>query len=164
MASSAVVHPQRMGGAPRDPSVHRRAARARDANARRQVRILAPDDGRAPLWSRACRHPRLLRGWTEPRHLGHERLGRCRARLVAQPPGTARCHRGAQERITGDPSASRKGGGTGALMGKGARLQRIRRRRRCIRHIAVVRDGSHRLGAEARESALTARFSELGGC
>jgi hypothetical protein len=131
------------------------AARARDADARGQVRLSAPEDGRAPLWSRARRHPRLLRRWTRPRHPGYERLGRCRARLVAEPSGASRCHRRAQERLTRGPRSSRGGGRTGAPVGKGARLQRLRRRRRRICHLAVVRDGGRRPGAEAGERALT---------
>ena len=41
---------------------------------------------------RAGRDPRLLRGRAEPFHARHERLGRARARVVAQPAGAPGCH------------------------------------------------------------------------
>ena len=44
-------------------------------------------DDHRPASGSAQRHPRLLRGRAEPGHHGHERLGRARAGVVAEPPG-----------------------------------------------------------------------------
>ena len=85
-AAAALVHPPRLGRAPRHLPVHGRPARPAAADAG-PVRDAAPDDGRAPLRQGARGDPRLLRGRPQPGHARDERLGRGRAGLVAEPPG-----------------------------------------------------------------------------
>ena len=84
---AASGHPCRLAAAPRTPSVQRGTGRA--AGSGRQVRAAAPDDARAPLGSATSRDRGVLRGRPEPGHAGHERLGRGRPRVVAEPPGAA---------------------------------------------------------------------------
>ena len=78
---------------------------------RRQVRDDAPHHGRAAFRPAPGRDRRLLRGRPEPGHAGHERLGRGRARVVAEPPGAAGHGRRAQGWPTCRPRSRRGGRG-----------------------------------------------------
>ena len=99
----------RLGAAPCPLPVHRWADRAPAPRAWRQVRDAAPHDGRATLGRATGRDRRVLRGRSEPGHAGHERLGRGRARLVAEPPGAAG-HDGRAEGWSSCRPRSRRGG------------------------------------------------------
>ena len=78
-----------LAAAPRGLPGHRGRLRPLPAGGRQQVRDASAHDDRTPVGPVAGRDHRLLRGRSEPRDPGHERLGREGARLVAEPPGAA---------------------------------------------------------------------------
>ena len=103
--------------------------------------------GAQPARRGADRHPRLLRGWSRLRHDGHERLGRRRARVVAQPAGTTRRHRRPARRVTGRARAGRRQGRAATPVGQ---VGRVRQGSRRLRGPTVARDcGRHPVAASA---------------
>src|SRR5687767_13112668 len=83
---ATMVRPDRLVGAPCHPPTDRRPPRTLEAAAR-QVGDDAAHDGRPQDRQEAQRDPGLLRGRSQPRHHGDERLGGARAGLVAEPAG-----------------------------------------------------------------------------
>ena len=77
---------------------------------------------------RAARHPRLLRGRAEPGHHGHERLGRRRARLVAQPAGKPGHHGRAGRRPARGPRPCGRHRTSGPACGRAGPSTTARRR------------------------------------
>jgi len=57
----------------------------------------------------AKRDPWVLRGWSEPGHAGDERLGRRRARVVAQPPSASRSESRSRRRAVHGHGTGRRG-------------------------------------------------------
>ena len=81
----------------------------------------------------AARHPRLLRGWSEPGHHGHERLGRRGAGLVAQSPGEPRHHGRAARRPARGPRPCGHTARSGPACGRAGPSTTARRRSRAGR-------------------------------
>ena len=107
-----------LAAAPRGLPDHRGRLRPLPAGGRQQVRDAAPHDHRATVRPVAGRDHRLLRGRPEPRHPGHERLGREGARLVAEPPGAARHDGRAPRRNPCRPGPRRGRRGTRSAVGQ----------------------------------------------
>src|SRR6266545_6524382 len=86
--AATLVHPVRLVGAPRNMPGQRwpGGVVASEAGPLGDGTV---DDDRAPVRPDAPRHRRVLRGWAERGHPGHERLGRWRAGLVAEPTGAS---------------------------------------------------------------------------
>ena len=116
-------HPLLRGRPPRLPSTHGRAARALASEAR-PLGDHVPHDDRAPHGQGAERDARLLRGRPEPGRARRERLGRCRACLVAQPPGPSRRQGRAQGRASSGQGTRGGGRGAGTPVGPLARPRR----------------------------------------
>ena len=134
-AAAALVHPPRLGRAPRHLPGHGRPARpaAPDAG---PVRAAAPDDGRAPLGPGARGDPRLLRGGPQPGHARDERLGRGRAGLVAEPPRPTRGPGHPEGRRPLGARPRRPGRRAPAPLGRLPGVRRLGRRHRRLRAAA----------------------------
>ena len=120
-----------------------------------------------------CRHPGLLRGRSEPRDDGHERLGRARAGVVAEPPGPSRHDGRAARSDDRRPGSRRDRGGAPSAVGDLGPIRRARgarglglaptgRDRR--RHPRASRAGPCATGSRCLNRKSAPGSSRSGGC
>jgi hypothetical protein len=113
--SAALVHPSRVVRAPSSVSRHRWSGWT-VASERQPLGDPAPHAYGASHGPQAQRDHCQLRGWAEPHRDGDEQLGRWRAGLVAEPPGTSRRERRPRRRATLCEGSCGQGGRAVALV------------------------------------------------